>query len=158
MPDDTAEGVKDRLARRFEGDSGSSSGSAPSEGTERDTKGRGDDDESSRSGGGQDERGAVEQSRSNRTDRPSDGSKAMNATNVKEEWNAFSVYLPEELDDNLSRAYKKLDWELDEAEGLSIKKTRHFYPLVVDLGLERIERMESNEIKERMEDIEQYSN
>lgn len=75
----------------------------------------------------------------------------MKAKNVKEEWKALSVYLPDELEADLSRTYKRLDWELEADEAISIKKTRHYYPLVVELGLERIDELESDEIKDRIE-------
>ena len=81
--------------------------------------------------------------------------KAQKAKNVKKEWNAKSVYPPDELEQSLSRTYKKLDWQLDEDEGISIKKTRHYYPLIVMLGLEELENMESMEIKDRLEVLEQ---
>ena len=75
----------------------------------------------------------------------------MKAKNVKKEWRALSVYLPDELESDLSRTYKRLDWELEADQGISIKKTRHYYPLVVELGLERLEEMESNEIEDRID-------
>ena len=75
--------------------------------------------------------------------------------NVKRDWNARSFYLPDGLDRELSTAYKRLDLGLaEENAGLTLKKTRHYYPLVVELGLERMERMEQQELKERMEQRE----
>ena len=73
--------------------------------------------------------------------------------NVKRDGNVRSVYLDDELDGQLTTAYKRLDLELSEAGvDLQLKKTRHFYPLVVALGLEQLERMESSEITERLEE------
>lgn len=77
------------------------------------------------------------------------------ATNVKREWDNHSVYLPDGIATDLSRTYKRLDLDLDEAYGLSIKKTRHYYPLVVRLGLERLEELETEEVKERVERMEE---
>ena len=72
--------------------------------------------------------------------------------NVKRDWNVRSVYLDDELDDQLTTAFKRLDLELSEAgSDLQLKKTRHFYPLVVALGLEQLERMEVSDITERFE-------
>ena len=95
------------------------------------------------------------------TDANTDSQNAQNAQNkntpdsgnVKRDWNVRSVYLDDELDDQLTTAYKRLDLELSEAgSDLQLKKTRHFYPLVVALGLEQLERMESSEITERLEE------
>mgnify|MGYP000173215207 CR=1 FL=1 len=72
--------------------------------------------------------------------------------NVKRDWNVRSVYLDDELDDQLTTAFKRLDLELSEAgSDLQLKKTRHFYPLVVALGLEQLERMEVSDITERLD-------
>lgn len=145
MPDDTAEGVKDRLARRFEGErdepDDASNGSAK---RARPTPGAGTNSESASAT-------ADSSSRSASTSKSSKNAK--NAKNVKKEWTARSVYLPDELERDLSQTYKRLDWQLEADEGLSIKKTRHYYPLVVRLGLERIEEMESKELKERIESV-----
>lgn len=78
-----------------------------------------------------------------------DGGKPLN---VKRDWNARSFYLPNSLDRELSTAYKRLDLGLAEDNAdLTLKKTRHYYPLVVELGLERMERIEREELKERIE-------
>lgn len=74
------------------------------------------------------------------------------AQNVKKDWNARSVYLPDGVDGDLTTAFKRLDFELSQAGyNFSLKKTRHFYPLVIQLGLERLGGMELNEVMERME-------
>ena len=73
--------------------------------------------------------------------------------NVKRDWNVRSIYLDDTLDDQLTTAYKRLDLDLSEAGvDLQLKKTRHFYPLVVALGLEQLERMEVSEVTEQIED------
>ena len=128
MSNETGEDVKNRFARRFDGDDGDNS----------------EEDERTRD------------SREDRSSmRAESEKKAQKAKNVKKEWNAKSVYLPDELEQSLSRTYKKLDWQLEEDEGISIKKTRHYYPLIVMLGLEELEGMESMEIKDRLEVLEQ---
>jgi hypothetical protein len=81
--------------------------------------------------------------------------KAQNAGNVKEDWNVRSFYLDDDLNSDLSTAFKRLDLELSEADtGVDLKKTRHFYPLIVELGLERLEGMDVTEVTERLEGTE----
>jgi hypothetical protein len=42
--------------------------------------------------------------------------------------------------------------ELSEAEtDLELQKTRHFYPLIIELGLERLEEMDVTEITDQLE-------
>jgi len=80
---------------------------------------------------------------------------AMLAKNVKEDWNATSVYLPEFLDRQLTTTYKHADLDYEEQFGKSLQKTRYYYPLVVSLGMECIEEMDAQELKECMERLEE---
>lgn len=75
----------------------------------------------------------------------------MAVTNIKEEWDANSIYLPDFLYTDLRTTYKRTDLEYETEFGESLQKTRYYYPLVIQLGLERIEGMEADEIKERVE-------
>jgi hypothetical protein len=80
---------------------------------------------------------------------------SQKAQNIKKEWNVRSFYLSDDLDDDLTTAFKRLDLELSEAGAdLNLKKTRHFYPMIVELGLEQLESMESTEVTERLESRE----
>lgn len=125
--------LDERLSRRFEDDE------SDTEDEESQTSLTSETSESSQS------------SRTERNERPSQ--KAQKAQNVKKEWNVRSVYLNDELDSQLMTAFKRLDLELSEADAqVDLKKTRHFYPLIVELGLERLEAMEVTEITERLED------
>jgi hypothetical protein len=80
---------------------------------------------------------------------------SQNAQNVKKDWNVRSFYLDDDLDDDLTMAFKRLDLELSETDaGITLKKTRHFYPLIVELGLEQLESMERTEVMEKLERTE----
>ena len=77
---------------------------------------------------------------------------SQKAQNVKKEWNVSSFYLPDELNRELTTAYKRLDLEIEQSDAeIDLKKTRHYYPLVVALGLERLEEMEVTEVTEQLE-------
>lgn len=92
----------------------------------------------------------TDMSSSSQTDK--NAQKPQKAQNIKKEWNVRSFYLDDDLDKKLMTAFKRLDLELSEAgEDISLKKTRHFYPLIVQLGLERLEDMEVTEVTEKME-------
>ena len=81
---------------------------------------------------------------------------AKNAQNVKKAWNAITVYLPDDIQRDYSTAYKRLDLELTDETDFILKKTRHYNPLIIELGMERLERMELHEITERMEQFEPH--
>jgi hypothetical protein len=77
---------------------------------------------------------------------------SQRAQNIKKEWNVRSFYLDDGLDSDLTTAFKRLDLSLSEADAeVNLKKTRHFYPLIVELGLERLEEMDVTEVTERLE-------
>lgn len=77
---------------------------------------------------------------------------AQKARNIKKEWNVRSVYLSDALDDDLTTAFKRLDLDLDATDtDIDLKKTRHFYPLIVELGLEHLEELDIAEVTERLE-------
>lgn len=80
--------------------------------------------------------------------------KSQTVKNVKTEWNTSTFYLDDELSGRLNRLYKKLDWQLTDEYDMSLSKTRHYYPLVVQLGLEELDSLESSEVKERLEDLD----
>lgn len=77
---------------------------------------------------------------------------SQKAQNIKKEWNVRSFYLDDDLDSNLTTAFKRLNLSLSEADAeVNLKKTRHFYPLIVELGLERLEEMGVTEVTEQLE-------
>jgi hypothetical protein len=120
-----ANDIDDRLSKRF---------------------GDGDDDDESSSKTSQ----ADMSSSQSETDQKAQTS--QKAQNIKKEWNVRSFYLDDDLDAELTTAFKRLDFELSEAgAGVDLKKTRHFYPLLVQLGLERLEEMDVTEVTEQLE-------
>lgn len=77
---------------------------------------------------------------------------SQKAQNIKKEWNVRSFYLDDDLDSDLTTAFKRLDLSLSETDAdMDLKKTRHFYPLIVELGLERLEQMDITEVTEQLE-------
>ena len=132
MPDKPSDDVKSRFAARFENDE------------------TGEPDENEQ----YPKTAKISQdSKNQHTPNSSKDKKSSKTVNVKEAWTNHSVYLPDNLTDDLGRQYKYLDLELDEEFGISIQKTRHYYPLVVKLGLERLNELESKDIKEQLEKL-----
>lgn len=118
--------LDDRLSRRFDNDSPEDNDNSESE---SDT-----DHASSKSQSGK------------------NAQKSQKPQNVKKEWNVRSIYLDDSLESELTTLFKRLDLELSEAEtDLELQKTRHFYPLIVELGLERLEEMDVTEITDQLE-------
>lgn len=123
MTDGTNDDVKNRFASRFENEDEDEDGASQTEQTDQKSR-------SSRNAG-----------------------KTQTVKNVKTEWNTSTFYLDDELSSRLNRLYKKLDWQLADEYDVSLSKTRHYYPLVVQLGLEELDSLDSSEVKERLEDL-----
>lgn len=118
--------LDDRLSRRFDNDS------------PEDTDNSESDSDSDR---------ASSKSQSSRNSQ-----KSQKPQNVKKEWNVRSIYLDDTLESELTTMFKRLDLELSEADtDVELQKTRHFYPLIIELGLERLEEMNVTEITEKLE-------
>lgn len=130
MAGNPSDDVKSRFAQRFENDESGKTGK---------------NDQTAKTG----KRAGAE-----KNDKNDQRSKNKKTINIKEAWTNHSVYLPNDLTSELGRQYKYLDLELDEEFGQSIQKTRHYYPLIVQLGLERLEGLESKEAKERLDELE----
>jgi hypothetical protein len=127
--------LDDRLSQRFEGSDETDNGA---------------DSEQSESHPESDEKTSADTSQSDEKSQAS-----QNAQNVKKDWNVRSFYLYDDLDDDLTMAFKRLDLELSETDAeINLKKTRHFYPLIVELGLEQLESMERTEVMDKLESTE----
>jgi hypothetical protein len=77
----------------------------------------------------------------------------IDVTNVKEEWENLTIYLPEQLRDEIELSFSEASYECLNADGYDLQKLRDFYPLLIVLGLESLEGIEGEEIP----DILRYS-
>lgn len=77
-----------------------------------------------------------------------------NTGSVKEHQTGTYMYLPERQVKELSRVYNVLKAEYEYEHDESFEKNRHFYPLVVQYGLDRLEGMDATEIRARVNDLQ----
>lgn len=66
---------------------------------------------------------------------------------VTDQWVGTTIYLPESLRDELDLVFRKLNFERKAAADAELKKLKHYYPLVVQLGLERMETLDTEEVE-----------
>jgi len=79
------------------------------------------------------------------------------ADNVKHrgDWGPVQIYLPEELENEMEIAFDKTNVELRRAGEDSLEKLMHWYPLVVQQGINAIGEMDVDEIQEHISEFEQ---
>lgn len=71
-------------------------------------------------------------------------------SSVKEEQVGTYMYLPESQSKQLRRLYNILKAEYEFEYGEEFEKNRHFYPLVIQYGLENLDGITAAEINERL--------
>ena len=71
---------------------------------------------------------------------------------VKDEQKPTYMYLPHSIRRDLDRSYSmlKAEYEYEYQEGF--EKNRHFYPLVVSLGLEAVEELDPEDVRAHLAD------
>ncbi|SIR74446.1 hypothetical protein SAMN05421858_3573 [Haladaptatus litoreus] len=81
--------------------------------------------------------------------------KGTNGTkaNIKGEWNGRTIYIPDGILDELEDTYLESQLKLRKAGQDKFKKNRHFYPLLVQFGLEALSDADADEIQTRLSSI-----
>ena len=75
-------------------------------------------------------------------------------TNIKDEWNGRTIYIPDDILDEMEDTYLESQLKLRKAGQNEFKKNRHFYPLLVQFGLEALSEAETDEIQARLSDLQ----
>ena len=96
-----------------------------------------------------------ETSSSNKTKGTSSSSetKKTSKTNIKDEWNGRTIYIPDGILDDLEDTYLESQLKLRKAGRDEFRKNRHFYPLLVQFGLEALSEADAEEIQARLSNI-----
>ena len=74
-------------------------------------------------------------------------------TNIKEEWNGRTIYIPDDILDELEDTYLESQLKLRKAGQDEFKKNRHFYPLLVQFGLEALSDADVAEVQTRLSEL-----
>ncbi|RJX42922.1 hypothetical protein DM826_07945 [Halonotius aquaticus] len=73
--------------------------------------------------------------------------------NIKEEWNGRTIYIPDDVLDEMEDTYLESQLKLRKAGQDEFKKNRHFYPLLVQFGVEGLSEADAEEIQARLANI-----
>lgn len=87
-------------------------------------------------------------SKQSQTYKLKDGAEARSS--VKDEQVGTYMYLPESLTEELAYQFKIQSAEYEREIGTAIEKNRHWYPLLLSLGLEQVKEMDPEEMQSRL--------
>ena len=74
-------------------------------------------------------------------------------TNIKDEWNGRTIYIPDDILDEMEDTYLESQLKLRKAGQDEFKKNRHFYPLLVQFGVEALSDADAEEIQTRLSEL-----
>jgi len=74
-------------------------------------------------------------------------------TNIKDEWNGRTIYIPDDVLDEMEDIYLESQLKLRKAGQDEFKKNRHFYPLLVQFGVEALSEADAEEIQARLSEL-----
>jgi hypothetical protein len=74
-------------------------------------------------------------------------------TNIKDEWNGRTIYIPNGVLDEMEDTYLESQLKLRKAGQDEFKKNRHFYPLLVQFGVEALSEADAEEIQARLSEL-----
>jgi hypothetical protein len=63
------------------------------------------------------------------------------------------MYLPESLKQELNPTFKIISAEFEREFGEELEKNRHFYPLVVQYGLDGLDGLDASDIRDRLDEL-----
>ncbi|WP_338906379.1 hypothetical protein [Salinibaculum marinum] len=94
---------------------------------------------------------STETTESTSTSETSETSKTK--TNIKDEWNGRTIYIPDDVLDEMEDTYLESQLKLRKAGQDEFKKNRHFYPLLVQFGVEALSDADAEEIQARLSEL-----
>ena len=74
-------------------------------------------------------------------------------TNIKDEWNGRTIYIPDDVLDEMEDTYLESQLKLRKAGQDEFKKNRHFYPILVQFGVEALSEADADEIQARLSEL-----
>ena len=94
---------------------------------------------------------STETTESSSTSKTNETSKTK--TNIKDEWNGRTIYIPDDVLDEMEDTYLESQLKLRKAGQDEFKKNRHFYPLLVQFGVEALSDADAEEIQARLSEL-----
>jgi hypothetical protein len=88
--------------------------------------------------------------------KPSEAAKADKAekTSVKDDRPAQMMYLPESIQREMNRQFGLLETDFEYEFGEDFEKNRHYFPLLVKAGLDSLDKLDVQEIKDKIDEFD----
>ena len=113
-----------------------------------------DDDEEADSSEKTETSSSTETSESSSPDKTNKTNKTRETkTNIKDEWNGRTIYIPDDILNEMEDTYLESQLKLRKADQNEFKKNRHFYPLLVQFGMEALSDADAEEIQKRLSNL-----
>jgi len=99
-------------------------------------------------------------SKPSKSDTPTDstetksGEPSGSSTSVKADRPAQMMYLPEEMKREMDRQFGILETEYEYEFGDDFEKNRHYFPLLVQAGLDSLDELDVQDIKDKIDCID----
>jgi len=93
----------------------------------------------------------AEQSKPSNTDKTDNTEK----TSVKDDRPAQMMYLPESLQKEMNRQFGLLETEFEYEFDEDFEKNRHYFPLLVKAGLDSLDGLDMQEVKEKIDEFDE---
>jgi len=77
----------------------------------------------------------------------------QNEDEHRDEWNGRTIYIPDDVLDEMEDTYLESQRKLRKAGQDEFKKNRHFYPLLVQFGVEALSDADAEEIQARLSEL-----
>jgi len=87
---------------------------------------------------------------------PEDTQSAWDTESIRDDWHANSVRLPKHLQNAWDAEHKKVDYELTQQDvEIDYSKDRWYKPLVIALGLSKLQSMDITEVETALEEMQE---
>jgi len=89
------------------------------------------------------------------TENPMDAQSPWDTNSIRDDWHPNSIRLPAYLQRRFDAQFKRLDWELAEANvERAFGKDRYYKPLVIALGLRELKAMDAQDVTDAVDALE----
>jgi len=90
------------------------------------------------------------------TEDAKDEQNAWDTESIRDDWHANSVRLPKHLQNAWDSEHKRLDYELTQQDvDIDYSKDRYYKPLVIALGLSKLQSMDTTEVETALEKVQE---